>query len=68
MSKKVNNEMKKTAQKSKKHQLERKILTMLAFFSISSGLWLNFQQLWLEDNGYLPSEISTLTSVANLLL
>ena len=66
MSKKVNNEMKKTAQKSKKHQLERKILTMLAFFSISSGLWLNFQQLWLEDNGYLPSEISTLTSVANL--
>lgn len=55
--------MKKQQRKSKKHQLERKILTMLAFFSISVGLWENFRQLWLQDNGFSAGDVSTITSI-----
>jgi len=40
---------------------------MLAFFSISAGLWANFRQLWLQENGYSATTISTLTSVATFL-
>lgn len=29
---------------------ENKILIMLAFYSISIGIWNNFKQLWLQDN------------------
>lgn len=29
---------------------EKRILIMLAFYSISIGLWENFRQLWLEAN------------------
>ncbi len=29
---------------------ENKILIMLAFYSISLGIWNNFKQLWLQDN------------------
>ena len=31
---------------------ENQILVMLAFFSISVGLWGNFRQLWLEANNF----------------
>lgn len=40
---------------------------MLAFFSISSGLWENFQQLWLENNGFSISEVSTILSVGTFV-
>lgn len=32
---------------------ENQILIMLAFFSISMGLWENFRQLWLQDMAFL---------------
>jgi len=35
---------------------ETKILIMLAFFSISMGLWNNFRQLWLQSNNMNVSE------------
>lgn len=59
--------MKKSPKKSQKHQLERKILTMLAFFSISVGLWENFRQLWLQDNGFSASDVSTITSIGTFI-
>ncbi len=37
----------------KKIKNENQILIMLAFFSISVGLWGNFRQLWLQDNNLL---------------
>lgn len=52
---------------SAKRRFERQILLMLTFFSISSGLWMNFRQLWLQENGYSVADISTLTSVATFL-
>ena len=45
---------------------ENKILLMLAFFSISIGLWGNFRQLWLQDNGFSPSDISNVLSIGTL--
>lgn len=46
---------------------ENKILLMLAFFSISIGLWNNFRQLWLEDNSYSVSSISNIISFGTLI-
>lgn len=40
---------------------------MLAFFSVAVGLWENFRQLWLEENGLTVQEVSTLTSIATLV-
>lgn len=45
---------------------ENKILVMLAFFSISKGLWDNFRQLWLQDNNLNVTQISQILSVASL--
>lgn len=45
---------------------ENKILVMLAFFSISKGLWENFRQLWLQDNNLDVTEISQILSMASL--
>ena len=45
---------------------ENKILVMLAFFSISKGLWENFRQLWLQDNMLNVTQISEILSVASL--
>lgn len=45
---------------------ENKILVMLAFFSISKGLWENFRQLWLQDNMLNVTQISQILSVASL--
>lgn len=46
---------------------ETKILIMLAFFSISMGLWDNFRQLWLESNNMNVSEISNLLSIGTFI-
>ena len=43
---------------------ENKILLMLAFFSISKGLWENFRQLWLQDNGLNATQISQILGTA----
>lgn len=59
--------MPRFSQKSQNSRLASRILVMLAFFSISAGLWTNFRQLWLQENGYSAAEISTLTSAATLL-
>lgn len=45
---------------------ENKILVMLAFFSISKGLWENFRQLWLQDNNLNVTQISEILSIASL--
>lgn len=47
----------------KKIKNENKILIMLALFSISIGLWGNFRQLWLQDNRFLPTQISNIISI-----
>lgn len=49
--------------RNKKALTELKILAMLGLFSVSVGLWENFRQLWLQENGYSASEVSLLTSV-----
>ncbi len=46
---------------------ETKILIMLAFFSISMGLWNNFRQLWLESNNMNVSQISNLLSIGTFI-
>ena len=46
---------------------ETKILIMLAFFSISMGLWNNFRQLWLQSNTMNVSEISSLLSTGTFI-
>lgn len=45
---------------------ENKILIMLAFFSVSKGLWENFKQLWLQDNNLDVTQISQILSVSSL--
>lgn len=52
---------------SRKLRLERGILAMLATFSISIGLWENFRQLWLQDNGFSATEVSNITSFGMLV-
>ena len=46
-----------------KFKNENKILLMLAFFSISKGLWENFRQLWLQDNNLNVTEISQIIGI-----
>ena len=48
----------------KKFKNENRILLMLAFFSISKGLWENFRQLWLQDNNLNATEISQILGTA----
>lgn len=48
-------------------RLERQILTMLAFFSISIGLWENFRQLWLQSNGYSVADVSNIISISSII-
>lgn len=48
-------------------RLERQILTMLAFFSISIGLWENFRQLWLQSNGYSVADVSNIISIGTVV-
>lgn len=49
----------------KKIKDENKILIMVAFFSISIGLWENFRQL--ETNQFNVEKISQILSIATLL-
>ena len=51
----------------KKLKSENQILLMLAFMSLSIGLWENFRQLWLEDNGFSARQISNITSIGILV-
>lgn len=46
---------------------ETKILIMLAFFSISMGLWSDFRQLWLQSNNMSVTEISSLLSAGTFI-
>ena len=50
----------------KKIKDQNKILIMLAFFSISVGLWGNFRQLWLQNNNLPVTQISTIISLGTL--
>lgn len=52
---------------SKNTRIQYQILAMLAFFGISTGLWENFRQLWLEQNGFSATEISNLISFGTLI-
>lgn len=51
----------------KKTKAEDKILIMLAFFSMSIGLWGNFRQLWLQDNSFQVIEISNIISIGTFI-
>ncbi|MCI9038588.1 MAG: hypothetical protein HFJ29_01700 [Clostridia bacterium] len=51
----------------KKIKGENQILIMLAFFSISMGLWENFRQLWLQDNNFTVTNISNIISIGTLI-
>lgn len=44
-------------------RIERKILAMLACFSISIGLWENFRQLWLQENAFSATDVSNVISL-----
>lgn len=48
-------------------RLERQILTMIAFLSISTGLWENFRQLWLEANNFTAPEVSNILSFGMII-
>jgi len=52
---------------SQQKRIERRILLMLAFFSISVGLWENFRQLWLQNNGFSAADVSTIISISTIL-
>jgi len=51
----------------KKIKSENQILIMLAFFSVSMGLWENFRQLWLQDNNFSVTNISNIISIGTLV-
>ena len=46
---------------------ENQILIMLAFFSVSVGLWGNFRQLWLQANNFTVTNISNVLSIGTLI-
>lgn len=46
---------------------ENQMLIMLAFFSISIGLWGNFRQLWLQDNHFSVTQISNMISIGTFI-
>ena len=50
-----------------KVKIENQILIMLAFFSISVGLWGNFRQLWLQNNNFNVTSISSILSIGTLI-
>lgn len=53
--------------RSKSAKIEFRILAMLAFFSLSVGLWENFRQLWLQDNNFSAGDVSMITSAGILI-
>ena len=46
---------------------ENKILVILLLFSISIGIWNNFRQLWMQQNGLAPTQISKILSFGTLI-
>ncbi len=48
-------------------RLERQILVIIAFFSLSIGLWENFRQLWLETNDFTAPEVSNIISLGMVI-
>lgn len=58
---------KRSNKEMKKIKDENKILIMLAFFSISIGLWGNFRQLWLQDNNFSVTQISNIISIGTFI-
>ena len=50
-----------------KIKTENQILIMLAFFSISVGLWENFRQLWLQDNNFAITNISNILCIGTFI-
>lgn len=57
----------KRQKQSRQARLGRQIMTMLAFFSISIGLWENFRQLWLQGNGFSATEVSNVISMGTII-
>lgn len=43
------------------------ILLSFGFFSLSRGLWYNYQHLWLQENEFTTTTISIITGLASLL-
>lgn len=58
--------LKKHPKLSKPKRLEYQILAMLAFFSISIGLWENFRQLWLQENGFSATDVGNIIGVGTI--
>lgn len=56
-----------TTPKQRSSRLERRILLALACFSIASGIWNNFRQLWLQDNGLATQDVGTLLSLGTIV-
>lgn len=59
--------IRKRPKPSKQVRLERQILAMLAFFSISVGLWENFRQLWLQDNGFSATDVGNIIGLGTIV-
>lgn len=57
---------KKRPKPSRQVRLERQILAMLAFFSISVGLWENFRQLWLQGNGFSATDVGNIIGLGTI--
>lgn len=58
---------KSVSPKQRSGRLERRILLGLACFSIASGIWNNFRQLWLQDNGFAVQDVGTLLSLGTVV-
>lgn len=67
LSRKYANWQFKHVKPSRVKRTERRILVMLAFFSIAVGLWENFRQLWLQDNGFTANDVSNAISFGTLI-
>lgn len=65
-AKKHRKRLKQRPKISKTKRLERQILAMLAFFSISVGLWENFRQLWLQENGFSATDVGNIIGVGTI--
>lgn len=57
----------KRPEQTRQARLERQIMAMLAFFSISIGLWENFRQLWLQSNGFSATDVSNIISLGTVI-
>ncbi len=51
---------------SRAKRLEHRVLLMLALFSISTGLWENFRQLWLQENGFSATDVGNIIGLGTI--